>query len=211
VFNSTHVGHHIVAKTVTGKEYGYFKIKSIDSPKVAKVEVISDGYYPSQWSEWYISFDKITGLDEYEGKTFSVVADGGYWGDITVEGGAITLDREATSVVYGLPYTGELKTFTIGNIVNATNLQTHNKRISEFVLRFVHTGGVNIGTSLYDLQAVQFFNPTGFFDLPPLPMDGDERRQVSDTYDRSKCIFVTQTLPLPVNLTMIQYNIDFQG
>ena len=116
-----------------------------------------------------------------------------------------------TNAVFGLPYMGLLKTFTIGSIVNAVNLQTHKKRISEFVLRFVNSGGVNIGTDLYDLQAVQYFNPTGFLDLPPLPMDGDERRQVSDTHDSSKCIFVTQTLPLPVNLTMIQYNIDFQG
>lgn len=211
VFNDNHVGHYIVVKTVTGKEYGYFKIEAIESATVANVEVLSDGYYPAEWDEWYISFDKITGLEDYNGKTFSVVADGGYLGEFVVADGIIELGREATSIVYGLPYTGELKTFTIGNIVNAVNLQTHKKRISEFVLRFVNTGGVNIGTSLYDLQAVQYFNPTGFLDLPPLPMDGDERRQVSDTYDRSKCIFVTQTLPLPVNLTMIQYNIDFQG
>lgn len=211
VFNSNHIGHSIVVKTITGKEYGYFRIKYVDSSTVAQVEVISDGYYPSSWNEWYISFDKITGLSEYNGRTFSVVADGGYLGEFVVSNGVIDLGREATSIVYGLPYRGELKTFTIGNIVNAVNLQTHKKRISEFVLRFVNSGGLNIGTDLYDLQAVQYFNPTGFLDLPPLPMDGDERRQVSDTHDSSKCIYVTQTLPLPVNLTMIQYNIDFQG
>jgi hypothetical protein len=211
MFNSNHIGHSIVVKTITGKEYGYFRIKSVESGTVAQVEVLSDGYYPTSWDEWYISFDKITGLSEYNGKTFSVVADGGYLGDFVVSNGELKFDREMTSAVFGLPYMGLLKTFTIGSIVNAVNLQTHKKRISEFVLRFVNSGGVNIGTDLYDLQAVQYFNPTGFLDLPPLPMDGDERRQVSDTHDSSKCIFVTQTLPLPVNLTMIQYNIDFQG
>lgn len=211
VFNSNHIGHSIVVKTITGKEYGYFRITSVDSSTVAQVEVLSDGYYPTSWDEWYISFDKITGLSEYNGTTFSVVADGGYLGDFVVSNGELKFDREMTNAVFGLPYMGLLKTFTIGSIVNAVNLQTHKKRISEFVLRFVNSGGVNIGTDLYDLQAVQYFNPTGFLDLPPLPMDGDERRQVSDTHESSKCIFVTQTLPLPVNLTMIQYNIDFQG
>lgn len=211
VFNDNHVDHFVVVKTKTGKEYGYFKINSIESATVANVEVLSNGFYPSEWSEWYISFNKVSGLSDYDGKTFSVVADGGYLGDFVVDNGVLDLGREATSIVYGLPYRGELKTFTIGNIVNAVNLQTHQKRISEFVLRFVNSSGVNIGTDLQDLEAVQNFNPTGFFDLPPLPMDGDERRQVSDMHSRSKCIFVTQTLPLPMNLTMIQYNIDFQG
>lgn len=211
VFNENQVDHFIVVKTITGKEYGYFKITSIESGTVANVEVLSNGYYPEEWDEWYISFNKVEGLDDYNGKTFSVVADGGYLGDFVVTDGAIELGREATSIVYGLPYTGELKTFTLGSIVNAVNLQTHKKRISEFVLRFVNSGGVNVGTDLFDLEAVQLFNPTGFLDLAPLPMDGDERRQVSDTHSSSKCIFVTQTLPLPMNLTMIQYNIDFQG
>lgn len=211
VFNASHIEHYIVVKTITGKEYGYFKITSIESATVANVEVLSDGFYPTEWNEWYISFNSISGLSEYEGRTFSVVADGGYLGEFSVSDGEIRLGREATSVVFGLPYSGELKTFTIGSIVNAVNLQTRKKRISEFVLRFVNSGGLSVGTDLYSLQPVQFFNPTGFFDLPPLPMDGDERIQVPDTYSSSKCIFVTQTLPLPVNLTMIQFNIDFQG
>ena len=211
VFTDNNVDHYIVVKTITGKEYGYFKINSIESGTVANVDVLSDGCYPEEWDEWYISFNKVEGLADYEGKTFSVVADGGYLGDFVVVDGVIELGRETTSIVYGLPYKGELKTYNLGSIVNAVNLQTHRKRIAEFVLRFVNSGGVNIGTDLFDMQAVQYFNPTGFFDLPPLLMDGDERRQISDTHSSSKCIFVTQTLPLPMSLTMIQYNIDFQG
>jgi hypothetical protein len=59
------------------------------------------------------------------------------------------------------------------------------------------------------MQDVQYFVPQGFMDLPPLPMDGDEKRSVGDDNYNWKEIFVVQDKPLPMNLTVIQYNIDF--
>ena len=76
-------------------------------------------------------------------------------------------------------------------------------------MRFVNSGGVSVGTDPYDMQEVQYFNPSGFFDLPPLPMDGDESRNVGDTADSNKCIYIKQSLPLPMTLTALQYNIEF--
>ena len=209
VFTANHVGHYVVYKTKTGKEYGYFKIKEFVNTKTVKAEVISDGYYPEEWSEWYLSFNSITGLSMYEGEKLFVVADGGVLGEYKVENGRIDFDREMTFCTIGYPYVGFIKTFNIGLLEGGRNLQTTKKRISEFVMRFVNSGGVSIGTDPYDMQDVQYFNPTGFFDLPPIPMDGDESRNVGDTADANKCIYIKQSLPLPVTLTMLQYNIEF--
>ena len=208
-FTEKMVGHYIVFKSRTGKEYGTFEVLEYISPTELKVEIASDGCYPNTWSEWYISFNEITGLTDFEGQTVKVVADGGYLNDFVVENGTISFDREVTSCVVGYGYTGLLKTFPLGSVQGGKNLQTSKKRIAEFVLRFVNSGGVNVGTDLYSLQAVQYFAPTGFFDLPPLPMDGDESRHVPDNFETSKSIFLTQDMPLPMNLTVIQYNIEF--
>lgn len=209
VFSSTHVGHYIVYRTHSGSEYGYFKIKSFTSDTEVEVEVISDGYNPSVWSDWYLSFNKITGLSSFEGLTVSVVADGGYLGKFKVENGEISFDREMTVCTFGLPYTGLLKSFNLGHFVDGVNLQVANKRINEFILRFVQSGGVRIGTDLSDMQEVQYFNPTGFLDLPPLPMDADEKRTIGDTSNEDKCIYVKQDMPLPMNLTMIHYSVEY--
>ncbi len=209
VFEAAHLGHIIVYKTKTGKEFGYFEIKEVVSSTVVRVNVLSNGYYPGTWSEWYISFNEISGLDDFNGKTVQVVADGGYLGEFLVENSKIVFDREMTSCVLGYPYLGILKSFNLGMVVNGKNLQTSRKRICEFVLRFVRSAGVNIGTDLSSMQKVQYFSPSGFLDLPPLPMDGDEKRPVADNTDETKYIFLTQDLPLPMNLTMIQYNIEF--
>lgn len=209
VFSENHVGHYIVYKTQTGAEYGYFEITEYVSTTQVKVNLASNGCYPDVWNAWYISFNQITNLTDFEGQEVMVVADGGYLNTFTVMGGAIDFDREMTSCVIGYSYEGILKTFNLGMAYNGKNLQTARKRISEFILRFVHSAGVNIGTDINNMFAVQYFSPQGFMDLPPLPMDGDEKRQVSDTSSEDKCIFLTQNLPLPMNLTMIQYNIEF--
>lgn len=209
VFDKQYVGHVIAFKTLTGKEYGYFRIIEFISDTKIRIETMSEGFYPQTWNEWYISFNEISGLDDFEGKTVQVVADGGYLGDFTVTDGKITFDREMTSCVVGYSYLGILKSFNLGVAANGRNLQTARKRISEFVLRFVRSAGVNIGTDLSSLQSVQYFSPSGFMDLPPLPMDGDEKRTVPDSTSEEKYIFLTQNLPLPMNLTMIQYNIEF--
>lgn len=208
-FTEKMVGHYISYKTKTGKEHAVFEVIEFVSSTELKVKLLSDVCYPETWNEWYISFNEISGLTDFEGKTVSVVADGGYLQDFVVTDGTISLGREVTSCVVGLGYLGLLKTFPIGAVQGVKNYQTSRKRISAFVLRFVNSGGVNIGTGLERMKTVQYFSPFGFFDLPPLPMDGDEKRLVPDDFEESKSIFLTQTLPLPVNLTVIQYNAEF--
>ena len=209
VFETAMEGRCIVFKTKTGKEYGWFKIKQVLGSKVCKIEVLSDGYYPESYDSFYITFIEIGGLDDWEGKSIRVVADGGYLGDFTVTDGKIGFDREITSLVAGFGYEGFFKTFNIGMADGGKNYQTSKKRISEFILRFVMSGGCKIGTDINRMQEVQMFSPGGFLDLPPLPMDGDEKRTAPDDTNEHKCIFFKQDLPLPVNLTMLQYNIDF--
>lgn len=209
VFNQNHVGHYVVYKTSSGAEYGYFEVTEYISETQVKVRVASNGYNPSVWNYWYISFNQITGLTDFEGQQVMVVADGGYLNTFTVTEGTLNFDREMTSCVVGYSYEGLLKTFNLGFSANGKNLQTVRKRIVEFILRFVYSAGVNIGTDINDMFVVQYFSPQGFMDLPPLPMDGDEKRQVADTSSEEKYIFLTQDLPLPMNLTMVQYNIEF--
>ena len=209
VFAENHVGHYIVYKTETGAEYGYFEITEYISATQVKVNVASNGYNPSVWSSWYISFNQITGLDDFDGQTVMVVSDGGYLNTFTVTDGIWNFDREMTSCVVGYGDEGLLQTCKLGFSANGKNLQTVRKRVAEFILRFVYSAGVNIGTDINDMFVVQYFAPQGFMDLPPLPMDGDKKRQVSDTASEEKYIFLTQDLPLPMNLTMIQYNIEF--
>lgn len=209
IFSEEHIGHYIVYKTETGREYGYFRITEYISPTSVKVELESEGCYPNTWGRFYISFNEVSGLEAFNGQKVPVVVDGGYLEEFEIQDGKLLLGREATSIVVGYGYEGILKTFNLGFYANGKNLQTTHKRISEFVLRFVNSAGGKIGTDLDSMQEIQYFSINGFLDLPPLPMDGDEKRTIPDTTAEEKYIYLVQDLPLPLNLTMIQYNVQF--
>lgn len=211
--NTNWVGHYFVVRSIDGKSYGTFEIEEAVNPDSGSsyliCELLSDGYMLG--AGFYISFNKISNLNDLNGKTVQVVADGGYLGEYTVTNNELQFDREMTSCTIGIPYTGILKTFNIGDYMGGRNYQTAPKRIAKVIMRFVYSAGVEVGTALDTLKEVQYFAPTGFFDLPPLPMDGDERRSIPDTIADWKELFVVQNKPLPVNLTMIQYNTEFGG
>lgn len=209
IFSEEHVGHYIVYKTETGREYGYFRITEYISPTSVKVELESEGCYPNTWGRFYLSFNEVSGLEAFNGQKVPVVVDGGYLEEFEIQDGKLSLGREATSIVVGYGYEGILKTFNLGFYANGKNLQTTHKRISEFVLRFANSAGGKIGTDLDSMQEIQYFSINGFLDLPPLPMDGDEKRTIPDTTAEEKYIYLVQDLPLPLNLTMIQYNVQF--
>jgi hypothetical protein len=219
IFDAQYIGHNIVIKTKTGKEYGTFRIDAVPAQATARVTMLSNGYYVENnsgivgdWADgFYITFTKISNLNDLNGKTVKVVADGGYLGDYVVTNNELVFDREIANATIGIGYMGLLKTFNIGDYMGGRNYQTAPKRIAKVIMRFVYSAGVEVGTALNTLKEVQYFAPTGFYDLPPLPMDGDERRSIPDTIADWKELFVVQGKPLPVNLTMIQYNTEFGG
>lgn len=210
-FTSGMVGRRIVYKTKTGAEYGAMEIVSYTSTSEVEVQILTPEVTPLTWDSWYLSFNKIGNLSDFNGVTQSVVADGGYIGDFVVENGEISLGREYTSVIVGYKYEGFAKTFNIGMWSEGTNYQTVKKRISQFVIRFVDSAGFTIGTNLDNMQDVQTFNPQGFYDTTPLLMNSDEYIYgYNDDHNKEKSIYLIQDKPLPCNITMVEYKINFE-
>lgn len=209
-FTSSSVGHYICYKTKTGKEYGVFEITAYTDSQHVDVIMISEKCYSNTYTGWYLSFSAVSGFSDFNGKKLSVVADGGYLGDFTVSNGAIALDRECQSVVIGLKYEVIANTFPLGQMGDGGNGQTIMKNVARYIVRFVDSAGAEIGTDLNAMQEIQEFNPAGFFDLPPLLMNGDLYLTARDKGEREKRIYIVQNFPLPFNLTMLQLDTDYR-
>lgn len=210
-FKAGMVGHRIVYKTKTGAEYGVMEIKSFTSTSEVEVELLTEEVTPATWNQWYVTFNQISGLNDLDGQTVGVVADGGYYGDYIVQDSEIVLDREFTSIIIGFKYEGFAKSFNLGVWNEGTNYQTVKKRISQFVIRFVDSAGFTIGTNLDNMQDVQTFNPQGFYDTTPLLMNSDEYVYgYNDDHNKEKYIYLIQNKPLPCNITMVEYKINFE-
>lgn len=208
-FSSGDVGNRIVFKTVTGEERGIFEIIGYTANNEVDVKVLLSPTATS-YAKWYKSFNTITGLTDFIGDEISVVADGGYLGEFTVDAsGEVALGVESTVACVGFLYEGLIKTFNLGMAINGINTHFTAKAIARAYLTFIHSSGVEIGSSLYRMAQVQEFNPYGFLDLPPLPMDGiSEPVSYVDSSEKEKCLYIRQKQPLKCQITGIMIEVD---
>lgn len=204
-FSSGDVNKHIVYKTDTGYESGRFEITTYTNGTTVQVNVLQT---PKQifdepldvWSSWYKSFTSVSGLSMYNGTTIGVVTDGGFLDNFTVSGGAITLDRQTTSIVVGYTYTGVIKTFCLGFQFQGNNTQTTLKNIDRAGMRCVASAGLKIGSSRYHTQPVQELSQNDLNYLPPLLIDGTKYVDYTDDAEEDKFLYIIQDQPLPAKV-----------
>lgn len=204
-FVSGDVGKHVVYKTLTGYESGRYLITSYTSATTVSVSVLQD---PKQifaatlyvWASWYLSFNTLSGLSQYNGSTVGVVADGGYLDDFTVSGSAITFAKQITSVAIGYRYTGIGKSMSLGFQIQGNNTQVTLKEVARVAARCVNTLGLKVGDSLYNLQEVQLRTQNDINYLPPKPIDGTQIVEYTSDSEADKFFYFVQDQPLPAQI-----------
>lgn len=200
VFASGDVGKHIVYQTQTGYESGRFLITGYTDQKHVTVSVLQTPTQNSWTFPWYKTFENISGLPFANGTVVSVVADGGYLNDFTVQSGAIDLGGQVTNVWIGLSYKGIIKSFSLGFQIQGLTTEQTMKAVQQFGMRCVTTAGLEIGTSLYNTNPVQERSQSDVNYLPPIPIDGTKYVTFTDDSQRDKYFYVVQDIPLPATI-----------
>lgn len=213
VFTAAMEGRELWRKSVTGAETGRARIVNYISGTEVECEILED--FDSTTTipigEWFLTAETLVGLDHLEGMTVSVVADGGQHPQVTVADGEITLDRQASVVHVGLPYTGWLVTTDIEGGGTNGPAQTKRKSLVAVGIRFLTSLFSKYGTDYYKLN--QIYTRTGSMnmDRPPLPYTGDRKEiygnnandEVDGGWQRGKYVIVSQDLPFPCNVQLI--------
>lgn len=147
--------------------------------------------------DWARCVDHFTGLSYLEGKTVSVLADGGTTLGVVVNSGAIVLARTASVVCIGLPYTGTMETLDI-EPVQAT-LEGKKKQVVGVYVGIASSRIFKAGTDTSHLReaklrTVEPYNSptdrkTGVLDIRTSGVWGDNGRVV-----------IVQDLPLPLSV-----------
>lgn len=152
----------------------------------------------------------ITGLDEMEGLTVRVIADGAVLGEFVVTGGEIELEKEATNVEVGLFFAPEI--IPMPPIVN-TSLGTDiyfQKRINTVYVDFVNSLGIVVNdVAVNDLT----LSPTFFDTQPPQPYDGIAQMTIfnANYWDPRAEILITQKDPYPFHIIGIGLEVQTEG
>lgn len=136
------------------------------------------------------------GLEHLEGKIVDIVADGVVMPEKVVSNGRITLERNAYSVVVGLPYSSVIEMLDF-EIQGATGtVQGNQKRVGEAVLRFHETTGCNVNG---DVLPFRNFGDS-VLDQPAPVFSGDYR---IETLGWNNSITIEQKQPLPFHLLAV--------
>ncbi|MEZ7198301.1 hypothetical protein [Pseudodesulfovibrio karagichevae] len=148
--------------------------------------------------------DTVSGLGHLAGRTVSVLADGTVQADRTVaQDGTLTLDRPASAIHAGLPYSSVLQPMRLDAGSQRGTAQTKKKRITKVAARFHNTLGGLIGPDVSRLEPVYFRSPATPMGRSPGPFSGDKIVNFPKGWDRDGLLTIVQRQPLPMTVLMI--------
>jgi hypothetical protein len=145
----------------------------------------------------------ITGLSDFEDEEVSVVADGKYLGEFTVDSGEITIPIASRRVWVGYKVRAVLQPIFLeeGSVIGTA--QGTLKRIDELFLRLNRTSHVKIGPSLDNLTELKL-RPSTVPLADPIPLyTGDKVEKFEGTYDPEAPVYIVCDAPLPCSVTAI--------
>lgn len=116
----------------------------------------------------------ITGLSHLEGKEVAILADGAVHPNRTVTSGSITLQRSASVVNIGLPFTATLKTMPLEAGAQDGVAQGKTQRIHNIVMRLFQTGaGLYYGPDTSQMDELHLRTTNDLMDNPVPLFTGD--------------------------------------
>ena len=161
-----------------------------------------------------VAVTSVTGLSHLEGQTVSILADGATHPDRVVASGTVTMDRSATVVHVGLPYSATLQTMRLEGGASDGTAQGKTKRITNVVVRLDQTGGgLRYGPTEVDADMDEFFIRDSYDPMSEaVPLfDGDtDVLPWPSGYEQDGKVTIRHTLPLPCTITAIMPQLNTQ-
>ena len=141
----------------------------------------------------------ITGLGHLEGRTVSILADGGVHPQLVVTGGQITLDEPASVVTVGLPIEADAQTLPMVLEGMSAFGQGRAKNLTQVILRVDRSSGVSAGPTFDKLtEYKQRANePMG---TPPDLVTDEIAIRLSPSWQNGGQVCVRQDEPLPLTI-----------
>ena len=150
---------------------------------------------------------KLYKLDDLEGETVQVTADGNYVGDFVVSGGEIAdigSDYTASTVIaVGLAYTSilEIQPIDLGSGIGSS--MGGIKRVDQANIRFRATAAASVGPDVDNLEAQVFRDDATALTDPIVLVTDDKKVDFRGGYSKTARLVVQTVDPLPMNITCI--------
>jgi len=145
-------------------------------------------------------FTTFFGLDQLEGQTVPVLADGGVVNNITVTDGTITLPQPVTKVVVGYGFQAQLQTMYLDLGQEVNTVQGKRKKVAALTVRVKDSRGAKVGRTFQHLVPIKELNRVTLMGFPIDLVTSDERVIMDPLWDVPGQICVQVDDPLPVTV-----------
>ena len=145
----------------------------------------------------------VSGLAHLEGETVQVLADGSNHPSKTVSSGAISLDRYATRIHVGLPYSSTLTTLRVDAGSAMGSSQGKIKRINELTVRLYRSVGLKVGRDTANLDIVPFRSSADEMNEAIGLFTGDKEIELNGNYGTEGQLSIRQDEPLPMTILAV--------
>lgn len=209
---NTYAGGEIIRVTdvegMTEVNLGLTKAYTVANPTATTIELLDIdstgwGVYTSGGVLKEVKKDFTSGLSHLEGEVVDVLVDGATHPQVTVIGGAISLERYGNRVHVGLPAPAIVEPTTpfvdIGGGIN----KGKKERVNRVTLSFFETYGGNVGTDPGNVKPIKFGTGTD-----PVLFSGEKTLPFDGSWGRDAPLIISQTVPLPMTLRSISYELS---
>ena len=196
----------------TGSEV-WFAVYRNGATRVEKMAPAFEGDSPDDiacaYLDSYLSYegvpvDNLSGLEHLEGKTVRVLGDGLYLEDKVVIDGEITLEKECSKIIVGLPISWRVIPLRLEGGSPVGFSQGKKKHVESLIVRLERSAGVNhkIKDGAYQSELpVRKFGDN--FDEPITLYSGDMYIKLHSNWSRNGQFELSGDSPFPVTILMI--------
>lgn len=211
-------GDRFVTKyTEQGAEVGSLAYDTIDGTGGQIIDEMTNDYIIVQGDKYskvetdVKGLTSISGLDRFNGKTVTILADTNVWRNIEVVDGSITLPMPSYNVLVGLPYEGILEVIPHDGVYSSGNSTVgDNRRIVDGVLSYHKSRGLWYGKDINHLYEIKpYTEQTYSFNIPL--ESGKMAIKVADGFNLESPFMVVQKNPLPAMIQSITLGTTVNG
>jgi len=188
----------IIKRTIDGATKRY--VEYLHNFNFDETDNTDFNFLDSQLSYSGSATTTISGLGHLEGQTVAILADGATHPRKTVTSGSITLERSATKVKVGLPYTSLLQTMRLDAGSQDGTSQGKTKRIFDITLRIYESIGIEVGPDLNNMERIPFRSSATLMNQAIPVFTGDKEIEFRGNYETDGYVYVRQDQPLPLTI-----------
>lgn len=222
VFTASMVGQQLWKQAQNGVGMGRATILAFVSSTQVTCQVLTnfDNTNAMPAGQWYLTTNVISGIWHLNGDMVDVIADGGDASPVNsvldgagrslvqVINGAITLQYQASVVHVGEPYNGLIRSMAYEPQSQAGPTLAKKKTVNRLGIKFLNTLGARYGTNLYNMETVQFAQPSDLMGRPSPLFSGVKAVPQEDDSEYDKHIYIQQVRPLPCTVACVVPFVD---